>query len=152
MELAQHLLVLMQMNTLSALERYNSLCDELDFFMHEENASLRYSSSEENAQIDRKKQIVAKLHEALQGLRVAGPVKSAEHAASCEIRKRVLAKILKLLLLSRESEQLLLKNSVRTVAKVESTVPTPAKLIKTYKTHRATTPAATQAEGSWVVW
>jgi len=27
------------MNTLSALERYNSLCDELDFFMHEENAS-----------------------------------------------------------------------------------------------------------------
>ena len=98
----------MQMNTLSALERYNSLCDELDFFMHEENASLRSSSSEENAHIDRKKQIVAKLHEALQGLRVAGPVKSAEHAASCEIRKRVLAKILKLLLLSRESEQLLL--------------------------------------------
>lgn len=151
-KLAHHLLVVMQMNTLSALERYNSLCDELDFFMHEENASLRSSFSEENAHIDRKKQIVAKLHEALQGLRVAGPVKSAEHAASCEIRKRVLAKILKLLLLSRESEQLLLKNSVRTVAKVEPAVPTPAKLIKTYKTHRATTPAATQAEGSWVVW
>jgi hypothetical protein len=63
-----------------------------------------------------------------------------------------LAKILKLLLLSRESEQLLLKNSVRTVAKVEPALPTPAKLIKTYKTHRATAPAATQAEGSWVVW
>jgi len=142
----------MQMNTLSALERYNSLCDELDFFMHEENASLRSSSSEENAHIDRKKQIVAKLHEALQGLRVAGPVKSAEHAASCEIRKRVLAKILKLLLLSRESEQLLLKHSVMTAPRMEQPKANPARLANTYKTRKTPAKGTSQAEGSWVVW
>ena len=140
------------MNTLAALDHYNSLCDELDSFMHEENSQLRFQPADGNQLLERKRGILEKLEGALQMLRVAGPVRTAEHSASCEIRKRVMAKILKLLLLSRESEQLLLKNSVRNVAKVEPAVPTPAKLIKTYKTHRATTPAATQAEGSWVVW
>jgi hypothetical protein len=140
------------MNTLAALEHYNSLCDELDMFMHQENSHFRTHGMEDHTLTSRKKQILESLTGALDRLRAAGPVKSAEHAASCDVRKRVLAKILKLLLLSRESEQLLLKNSYRAVPKVEVPQPTPAKLIKTYKTHRAAPQAATQAEGSWVVW
>ena len=140
------------MNTLAALEHYNSLCDELDAFMHQENSRLRSNTLDDSTQMTRKKQIIEKLTHALDGLRTAGPVKSAEHSASCEVRKRVLAKILKLLLLSRESEQLLLKNTVLTAPKVETPQPAPAKVVKAYKTQRETSKASTQAEGSWVVW
>jgi hypothetical protein len=108
------------MNTLAALEQYSDLCDELDTYMHEENSHLRSSGNDQELLVDRKRQILNKLDGALTLLRSAGPVKSADHAASTEVRKRVLAKVLKLLLLSRESEQLLLKNSVRTAPRLET--------------------------------
>ena len=139
------------MNTLAALEQYSTLCDELDLYMHEENSHLRASGNDQEILVDRKRRILAKLEDGLNFLRMAGPVKSADHAASSEIRKRVLAKILKLLLLSRESEQLLLKNSVRSTPRVEAT-PTPARLATAYKTHKPARSVPTQAEGSWVVW
>ncbi len=99
------------MNTLAALDHYNSLCDELDSFMHEENSQLRF-----------------------------------------QIRKRVMAKILKLLLLSRESEQLLLKHSVMTAPRMEQPKATPARLANTYKTRKTPVKGTSQAEGSWAVW
>jgi hypothetical protein len=144
------------MNTLAALEHYNSLCDEIDSYMHEENAHLRSNGSDEALLVERKSALLGKLDTALQRLRAAGPVKSADHAASCEARKRVLAKIMKLLLLSRESEQLLLKNSVRSIPRFEAPQPTPSRLANTYKTHKpapkaAVKPAA-KPESSWVVW
>lgn len=113
------------MNTLAALEQYSTLCDELDLYMHEENSHLRANGNDQRLLVDRKRQILSKLEDALSFLRAAGPVKSADHAASTEVRKRVLAKVLKLLLLSRESEQLLLKNSVRTAPRMEAPQPTP---------------------------
>jgi|GEM_PF-1088053 len=140
------------MNTLAALEQYNALCDELDLHMNEENSHLRASGKDQKLLVERKRQILGRLEEALGFLRAAGPVKSADHAASAEVRKRVLAKLLKLLLLSRESEQLLLKNSVRTAPRMESPQPTPARLAITYKTSKPARPVATQAEGSWSVW
>lgn len=141
------------MNTLAALEQYSTLCDELDLYMHEENSHLRSSGNDQHLLVDRKRQLLSKLEGALEFLRAAGPVKSADHAASGEVRKRVLAKLLKLLLLSRESEQLLLKNSVRTAPRVEAAQPTPTRLANAYKSHKpASRPVATQAEGSWVVW
>ncbi|MEI8292938.1 MAG: hypothetical protein WCG66_02995 [bacterium] len=140
------------MNTLAALEQYNDLCDELDAYMHEENSHLRASGQDQELLVNRKRQILGKLEAALTNVRSAGPVKSADHAASAEVRKRVLAKVLKLLLLSRESEQLLLKNTVRTAPRLEAAQPTPARLASTYKTHKPARAAATQAEGSWVVW
>lgn len=140
------------MNTLAALEHYNSLCDELDSFMHEENSQLRSHGSDGTSLLDRKRGILEKLEGALQMLRTAGPVRTAEHAASCEIRKRVMAKILKLLLLSRESEQLLLKNSVCSAPRVEAPKATPARLANTYKTRKTPAKGTSQAEGSWVVW
>lgn len=140
------------MNTLAALEHYNSLCDELDSHMHEENALLRANGNDEKILVSRKRQILEKLESALKFLRIAGPVKTAEHAASCEIRKRVLAKILKLLLLSRESEQLLLKSSMRSAPRQDLPTPAPEKLVNVYKTHKPAPALATQAEGSWVVW
>lgn len=140
------------MNTLAALDHYNSLCDELDSFMHEENSQLRSSGGDENLLVDRKRGILQKLENALQMLRVAGPVRTADHAASCEVRKRVMAKILKLLLLSRESEQLLLKYSVRTAPRVEAPKATPARLASTYKTRKTPAKGTSQAEGSWAVW
>ena len=139
-------------NTLVALEQYNSLCDELDRYMSEENAHLRSGGHDEEILVTRKRVIVEKLEGALDFLRAAGPVKSAEHAASCEVRKRVLGKVLKLLLLSRESEQMLLKNSVRHTPRFSAPQPTPVRLVDTYKTHKPAPVAATQAEGSWVVW
>ncbi len=140
------------MNTLAALEQYSTLCDELDLYMHEENSHLRANGNDQRLLVDRKRQILSKLEDALSFLRVAGPVKSADHAASTEVRKRVLAKVLKLLLLSRESEQLLLKNSVRTAPRMEAPQPTQARLATAYKTHKPARAVATQAEGSWVVW
>ena len=139
------------MNTLAALEQYSTLCDELDLYMNEENSHLRANDNKQLL-VDRKRQILTKLVDALNVLRAAGPVKSADHAASSEVRKRVLAKVLKLLLLSRESEQLLLKNSVRSAPRMEAPQPTQARLATAYKTHKPARPIATQAEGSWVVW
>lgn len=140
------------MNTLAALEQYSALCDELDLYMNEENSHLRANDNNQQLLVDRKGQILTKLVDALNVLRAAGPVKSADHAASSEVRKRVLAKVLKLLLLSRESEQLLLKNSVRSAPRMEAPQPTQARLATAYKTHKPARPIATQAEGSWVVW
>ncbi len=143
---------IMHMNTLAALDHYNSLCDELDLFMNEENSHLRFNGSDTNQMVDRKRGILEKLEGALQMLRMAGPVRTTEHAASCEIRKRVMGKILKLLLLSRESEQLLLKNSLRTAPRVEAPKASPARLANTYKTRKTPAKGTSQAEGSWAVW
>lgn len=140
------------MNTLAALEHYNSLCDELDLFMHEENSQLRSHGSDAGSFLDRKRGILEKLEGALQMLRMAGPVRTTEHAASCDVRKRVMAKILKLLLLSRESEQLLLKSSVCSAPRVEAPKATPARLANAYKTRKTPAKGTSQAEGSWVVW
>jgi hypothetical protein len=140
------------MNTLAALDHYNSLCDELDSFMHEENSQLRSHPADGIQFLDRKRGILEKLGGALQLLRVAGPVRTAEHSASCEIRKRLMGKILKLLLLSRESEQLLLKHSVMTAPRMEEPKATPERLANTYKTRRTPAKGISQAEGSWVVW
>lgn len=140
------------MNTLAALEHYNSLCDELDSFMHEENSHLRTNGSDGSQLVDRKRGILAKVEAALNQLRAAGPVRSAEHAASCEVRKRVMAKILKLLLLSRESEQLLLKSSLHSAPRPEAPKADPARLANAYKTRKPASRGTSQAEGGWVVW
>ncbi len=143
------------MNTLAALEQYSDLCDELDLYMHEENSHLRADGNDQEILVNRKRQILSKLENGLKSLRMAGPVKSADHSASSEVRKRVLGKILKLLLLSRESEQLLLKNTVRNTPRFEAT-PTPARLATAYKAHKpAQKPArsvSAHAESAWVVW
>ena len=142
------------MNTLAALEQYSTLCDEISDYMQEENAHLRDSGEDEELLVSRKRQMIGKLQGALEFLRLSGPVKSAEHAASCEVRKKVLGKILKLLLLNRESEQLLLKNSVRSLPRVAATQPTPKKVMSAYKTPKTAVRASgtSQAEGSWSVW
>jgi hypothetical protein len=41
---------------------------------------------------------------------------------------------------------------VRTAPRIETPQPTPARLATAYKAHKTARPAATQAEGSWVVW
>jgi hypothetical protein len=153
MPVAWFLLCEHPMNTLVALKQYDALCDELDAYMWEENAHLRSSGADEEILVSRKRGILEKLQGALAFLRESGPVRSTEHAASCEVRKRVLAKILKLLLLSRESEQLLLKNSLHAAPRTQSATPTPARLVNAYKSHKPTHAAATtQSEGTWVVW
>lgn len=142
------------MNTLAALEQYNTLCDEISDYMHEENAHLRASGVDEEMLVTKKRHMIGKLEGALEFLRLSGPVKSAEHSASCEVRKKVLGKILKLLLLSRESEQLLLKNNVRAVPRAEVPQPTPKKVISAYKAQKTEIrmSGTSQAEGSWSVW
>ena len=142
------------MNTLAALEQYDNLCDEISEYMNEENAQLRANSGDEEMLVSRKRQMIGKLEGALEFLRLSGPVKSAEHVASCEVRKKVLGKILKLLLLSRESEQLLLKNNVRQAPRMTMPQPTPKKVVNVYKTRKTESRVVgtSQAEGSWSVW
>ena len=142
------------MNTLAALEQYDNLCDEISEYINEENAQLRANSGDEEMLVSRKRQMIGKLEGALEFLRLSGPVKSAEHVASCEVRKKVLGKILKLLLLSRESEQLLLKNNVRQAPRMDMPQPTPKKVVNLYKTRKADprVVGTSQAEGSWSVW
>jgi len=97
------------MNTLAVLEKYSRLCDELDDLMQEENRELRASGSSD-VYAERKQLAVVQLNDALTDLRAAAPTDRVQQGAARELRDRVLQKLLKLLLLSRESEQLLLRH------------------------------------------
>jgi hypothetical protein len=97
------------MNTLDVLEKYSRLCDDLDAFMQEENRELRANGSIETF-AERKQLVVVQLTDALADLRAAAPTDRAQLGTARELRDHVLQKLLKLLLLSRESEQHLLRN------------------------------------------
>jgi hypothetical protein len=124
------------MNTLDVLEKYSRLCDELDTFMQEENRDLRAGGSTE-AFAERKQLAVVQLTDALTDLRAAAPADRAQLGAARETRDRVLQKLLKLLLLSRESEQLLLRAMSPSSRKPAPVRPGGAQLRNIYQAHAA---------------
>jgi hypothetical protein len=98
--------------TAELLDNYSCLCDEVEGFMRDENTDLRCNGTDGSEWVGRKKSIIGHVDSLLQQMRGEafrdvlhpGPVR--------EMRDQVMKKLLKLLLLSRENEHLLLKNSL----------------------------------------
>jgi hypothetical protein len=102
------------MNTLEALEKFSLLCDELASSQQAENTLLRsrpLSGTTAESAVSRQKEISARLDGMLAEVRQANPSGAAERSKARALRDRVMQKILKLMLLSRESEQLLLRST-----------------------------------------
>jgi len=98
--------------TSELLDDYTSLCDELEGFMRDENTDLRCHESDGSVWVDRKKQIIEDLNILLQRMKTEMFPDVQHPGPMRELRDQVMKKLLKLLLLSRENEHLLLKNSV----------------------------------------
>ena len=102
------------MNTLEALEKFSLLCDELASSQQAENCILRSGTLPETAAekaAARQREISNRLDVMLSEVRQANPSGVAERNKARALRDRVMQKILKLMLLSRESEQLLLRSA-----------------------------------------
>ena len=100
------------MNTLEALETFSLLCDEIAVSQQAENTLLRsgsLSGAAAESATARQKEVSARLDGMLAEVRQANPSAAPERAKARALRDRVMQKILKLMLLSRESEQLLLR-------------------------------------------
>lgn len=98
--------------TASLLEQYSDLCDEVEGFMRDENTDLRCQGTDGAEWVDRKKVIIEHLDVLLQQIRAEAFSDVLNPSPLKELRDQVMKKLLKLLLLSRENEHLLLKNSL----------------------------------------
>ncbi|MEI6036190.1 MAG: hypothetical protein WCS65_18140 [Verrucomicrobiae bacterium] len=98
--------------TAELLDQYSSLCDEVDGFMRDENTDLRCHGSDGSGWVDRKKSIIGHIDTLLQQMRQESFSEPLHPGPIRELRDQVMKKLLKLLLLSRENEHLLLKNSL----------------------------------------
>ena len=96
------------MNTLEALENFSQLCDQLSASMQTENCILRGSNPLGEEAAGRARENVSRLDTLLVSIRSASAVPTSDRPRARELRDRVMQKLLKLMLLSRESEQLLL--------------------------------------------
>ena len=96
------------MNTLDVLENFSQLCDQLSASMQTENCILRGASPLGEEAAGRARENVSRLDSLLVSIRSATTVPTSDRPRARELRDRVMQKLLKLMLLSRESEQLLL--------------------------------------------
>ena len=80
--------------------------------MRDENTDLRCNGSDGSGWVDRKKTIIGHIDILLQQMRSETLSESLNPEPIRELRDQVMKKLLKLLLLSRENEHLLLKNSL----------------------------------------
>lgn len=94
------------------LQHHQQLCDELHQSALEENRFLRQHQRAPDADhLERKRGLLARLDESLAALRTV-PAASARDAATQERLERSRARILQILQLDRENEQLLLRCSL----------------------------------------
>lgn len=98
--------------TAELLENYTCLCDEVEGFMRDENTDLRCQGSDGSGWVDRKKLIIGHIDSLLHQMRKEAFSDVLHPGPVRELRDQVMKKLLKLLLLSRENEHLLLKNSL----------------------------------------
>ena len=98
--------------TTELLDQYSCLCDQVDGFMRDENTDLRCNGSDGSGWVERKKSIIGHIDILLQQMRNETLGDSLHPGPIRELRDQVMKKLLKLLLLSRENEHLLLKNSL----------------------------------------
>jgi hypothetical protein len=98
--------------TATLLENYSCLCDEVEGFMRDENTDLRCFGTDGSEWVERKKSIIGHVDSLLQQMRDEAFRDVLQPGPVRELRDQVMKKLLKLLLLSRENEHLLLKNSL----------------------------------------
>lgn len=109
---------------LELLNHYSNLCDEVESFMQEENTDLRCNGSDGSSWVERKKHIIEQISSLLVELRQHSFSDVLHPGPIAELRNLVMKKLLKLLLLSRENEQLLLKNSISPVSNMARSIST----------------------------
>ena len=80
--------------------------------MRDENTDLRCNGSDGSGWVDRKKSIIGHIDILLQQMKHENLSESMNPGPIRELRDQVMKKLPKLLLLSRENEHLLLKNSM----------------------------------------
>lgn len=112
------------MSTLAAIAEHHQLCDELHQLAMEENRFLRqHQRSPDAALLARKRQLLEKLEQTLATLR-AVPAASARDPQTREQLEKTRARILQILQLDKENEQLLLRYSLASGRGVAASAPT----------------------------
>jgi hypothetical protein len=125
------------MTPLQALQQHQQLCDELHELALEENRFLQqHQRAPEAALLERKRALLGRLDEALAALRDA-PRDGTSQPALRQALDKARARILQILQLDKENEQLLLRYSLAGGRPAASapTVP-PSMLQKIYQRHR----------------
>lgn len=111
------------MNQLATLDRHHQLCDEIHQCVLIENRFLRQHQRAPNPEmITRKQSLLEKLNESLAALR-AEPAGSARDAETRALLEKTRTRILQILQLDKENEQLLLRCSLNTVRPSETPPP-----------------------------
>ena len=95
-----------------AIRQHQSLCDEIHACVLEENRFLRqHQRSPDSAFLTRKRQLLEQLDQSLVALRTI-PAGSVRDPAAREVLEKTRARILQILQLDKENEQLLLRVSL----------------------------------------
>jgi hypothetical protein len=119
------------------LQKHQDLCNELHQLALEENSFLQqHRRAPDSALLEKKKSLLARLDESLAALRTV-PRRGEEGAPYRTLLDKTRAKILQILQLDRENEQLLLRFSLSsaTPAPSASIAPSPSMLQKIYQRH-----------------
>ena len=126
------------MTPMKVLQQHQDLCNELHQFTLEENSFLQQHRRAPDASfLDRKKTLLARLDESLAALRTV-PRNGEEGAPFRVLLDKTRAKVLQILQLDRENEQLLLRFSLAgaTGATPAPSAPSASMLQKIYQRHR----------------
>lgn len=121
------------MTTLETLQQHLRVCDELYQLAHEENHHLKqHRRAPEAALLDRKRALLAPLDEILASLR-SGPTAGESSREIRPLVEKVRGRILQIMQLDKENEQLLLRVSLsRGIEPAAAPAPAPALLQKIY--------------------
>jgi hypothetical protein len=122
---------------MQALQQHQDLCNELHQLALEENSFLQQHRRTPDATLlDRKKSLLSRLDETLAALR-AVPRHSADSAAFRTALDKTRARILQILQLDKENEQLLLRFSLANAGGIAPAAATPSASVlqKIYQRH-----------------
>jgi len=123
------------MTQLAALERHQQLCDTIHQCVLDENRFLRQHQRAPDAELTKRKEaLLAQLDVSLEALR-AEPAASVRDATAKALLEKARARILQILQLDKENEQLLLRCSltpVRSGSPAPAAAPSVAMLQKIY--------------------
>jgi hypothetical protein len=123
------------MTHLQALQHHQQLCDELHELALEENRFLQQHQRAPEAELlERKRKLLHRLDDTMSALRSA-PRAEDNQPALRQALDRVRARILQILQLDKENEQLLLRYSLTAGKPAGSTAVAPGMLQKIYQRH-----------------
>lgn len=123
------------MTPLEALQQHLQLCEEIHALALEENRFLQQNRRAPDAPlIERKRALLARLDETLAALRSVTP-DASNHPAQRQALEKTRARILQVLQLEKENEQLLLRFSLSGTRPAVPTAMPPDMLQKIYQRH-----------------